>query len=750
MLAQARAEHQAGRPAGAVALLDAELTDRPALPAQAALALQCGQWLQELGQPLRAGARLAQATRLAPTWAEAWHTLGLWQLRQGQLRAAADSLQRAVEHAPAHSAGWHAWGLALGRLGLAAQALGALDQALQRVLADRCASAAILADRAAVLSALGRLDEALDSACRAHQLDPGHAPAWNNEAAVRLRLQQPQAAWVAASRARQLAPADLAAGANQVRALHLLGRVDEALRQAQVLTQTHPEAATAWHLRLGLCNLAARWSEAAQAGEELLRLAPATPLAAGHVLHARAKLCRWDHWQERVDHHALAIAAGQAVALPFAVLALVDDGGLHRQATQHWLRHEVQAWPPAVAVVEAAAPPRLRTHSRRPGPWRIGWLSADFRAHAMARLLVGSFEAMDHDGFEHHALSISPVLPHDPMQQRLRVALPRWHELQALDDDRAAQAVAALQLDVLVDLGGPTRGARPGLLARRPAPWQVAYLGYMASGSGPAPQAVADAVVADETTVPLAHEADFSEQVLRMPTGLWPCESALAPGLSAALESLHAQEGMALARAQLRRAQGLPDTGFVFCNFCDAAKLNPPSFDVWMRLLRTLPGSVLWLRRSSDEMVANLQAEAERRGVQPQRLVWAERLPWQQHLARHPAADLFLDSWPFNGHTTVADALLAGLPVLTLQGRAMAARVAASQLRARGLHELVCTSVVAYEDQAMALARQPQKLHLLRHRLQHARPQHVGPQAVRRYTDELLNLLVEGRGPVTA
>ncbi len=714
--------------------------------------MQRGLWCAELGRRAEAGASLALAVQQAPDWGDAWHNLGLFHLLegQGQAQAAANALQQALRLTPGRPASLRALGLAFARLGQPAAALQCQDRALEHTPDDDvAAAAAILADRAALLSTLDRLVEALHSTQRARQLSPGHVPAWTNEAAVLLRLHRPAEALAAAAQALQRAPGDAAAWANRIRALHLLQREDEALHEAQALTLARPDATAAWNLRLGLCTLARRWSEAAEAAEHLLRLAPTTPFAAGRWLHARGQLCRWEGWTAQLQQHAQAIAAGQTVAVPFGLMSLLDDGGLQRQAVQRWLQHELPVWPRPVAGALAAAPPAARAHSRRPGHWRVGWFSADFRSHALSRLLVSSFEAMDQSGFEHHALSITPVCSDDLMQQRLRKALPHWHELQALDDAHAAQAIAALQLDVLVDLTGPTRGARPGVLARRPAPWQVAYMGFMGCNSTPAPRAVVDALIADDITLPAAHEADFSERILRMPGGFWPRESVLPSALASAHKA-DGDEGAAQAlaehRQRLRQAQGLPATGFVFCNFCDAAKLNPPLFDVWMRLLLAVPDSVLWLRRSSQEMATNLQAEAARRGVAPQRLVWAERLPWMQHLARHAAADLFMDSWPFNGHTTVADALLAGLPVLTLQGRALAARVAASQLHSLGLDDLICSDVPAYETLAVALARQPQRLASLCQRLRAAQHWQTGPAAVRRHADEFLALLVGAQG----
>ncbi len=654
---------------------------------------------------------------------------GLCCLALGRVGDALTSLQQAKRLQPDDVRCLHACGVALARVGQAQAALQHYDAALQGAPDD----VSTLADRAVVLSQLGRLPEALHSAQRARQCAPQHAPAWNNEAAVQLQLRQPAQALEAAAQALRWAPGDPAAAANRVRALQLAGQLDDALSEADALARRLPGSVSAWQLALGLNLQARRWVAAEQAGECLLHLAPATPFVAGRWLHARGKLCRWDGWAAQRQQHQQAVAEGQPVAMPFGFMALVDDAALQCQAGGLWVRHALGAVPPGTVHRPGAA------GQRRAGPWRIGWFSADFYAHPTARLLAGLFEAQDQQAHEHHALSITPVLPDDPLQQRLRRALPRWHELHALGDEPAAQAIAALELDVLVDLGGLTRGARLGVLARRPAPLQVGYLGFIGSTGAQPPWAVLDALVADDCSVPSAHAPFFSEAVWRLPGGFWPRE-ATVPESPAAVPAVPADDP---ARAAARQAHGLPASGFVYANFCDAAKLNPPVFDVWMRVLQAMPGSVLWLLRGPDEMVVNLQREALARGVAPQRLVFAQRLPWRQHLARHALADLFLDTWPFNGHTTVADALLAGLPVLSLQGQAMAARVAASQLQTLDLTDLVCSDAARYQALAIELALQPQRLAAARERLRVSARQQTGPSAVRRHSDELLALLTK-------
>jgi predicted O-linked N-acetylglucosamine transferase (SPINDLY family) len=272
--------------------------------------------------------------------------------------------------------------------------------------------------------------------------------------------------------------------------------------------------------------------------------------------------------------------------------------------------------------------------------------------------------------------------------RRMRASFESFVEAGSRSDEEIASLIRERQTDIVVDLNGFTQSWRPGIFARRPAPIQVNYLGY--SGTTGAPYF--DYVLADQTIIPVAHFESYSEKVVWLPGSFMASDDARLLG----------------ERTPSRGELGLPERGFVFCCFNQSYKLNPAMFDVWMRLLAAVDGSVLWLKDNDPAATRNLRHEAERRGIAAQRLVFAPSVPGiAEHLARHRQADVFLDTLPYNAHSTTNDALWAGLPVVTCRGPTFAGRVAASLINAAGMPELITTSVAEYEALALRLAREP-------------------------------------------
>jgi predicted O-linked N-acetylglucosamine transferase (SPINDLY family) len=315
-------------------------------------------------------------------------------------------------------------------------------------------------------------------------------------------------------------------------------------------------------------------------------------------------------------------------------------------------------------------------------------MSADYQEHATSWLIAGLIERHDRSRFETIALSLGPDLPGSAMRQRLHAAFERFVDVSCMEDLKVAQSLRELEIDVLVDLGGLTQNSGTGVLAWRPAPIQVNYLGY----SGTLGASYVDYILADRFVIPDGYAQYYSEKVVRLPDCFQVNDSARR-----------------IADATPTRAEmGLPEQGLVFCCFNNNYKITPPIFDIWMRILGSVPGSVLWLAGDQPCVVFNLQAEATKRKIDPRRLVFATRVPsLDDHLARYRLADLFLDTLPYNAHTTASDALWAGLPVLTCAGESFAARVAGSLLNAVGLPELVTHSLQAYEALVLQLARDP-------------------------------------------
>ena len=326
----------------------------------------------------------------------------------------------------------------------------------------------------------------------------------------------------------------------------------------------------------------------------------------------------------------------------------------------------------------------------------LGYLSADFHEHATAFLCAELFEAHDRTRFEVFGYSYGPD-DGSPMRQRLSRAFDRFVDVKDMSYVEAARRIAADDVDILIDLKGYTKGARTHMLALRPAPIQINYLGYPGTlGAG-----FMDYILVDDYVVPSDQQPFFAEKLVHLPgcyqindskRAIWP-------------------------KTPTRAECGLPDTSFVFCDFNNTYKITSKMFAIWMELLQAVPRSVLWLLEGNSCAAANLKREAEAHGVSATRLIFAPRVPMAEHLARHHLADLFLDTFPVCAHTTASDALWAGCPLLALAGNTFIARVAGSLLRAVGLPELVTTSFEDYLAMALRLARSPDLLRELRTRL---------------------------------
>jgi predicted O-linked N-acetylglucosamine transferase (SPINDLY family) len=378
------------------------------------------------------------------------------------------------------------------------------------------------------------------------------------------------------------------------------------------------------------------------------------------------------------------IARQTSVVAPFRLLAYTGDPVIQRQGAELWVRQTV--------AVE------LPMHREPPGGerMRIGYLSAQFMAHAGATLIAELIERHDRSRFDTIGLSISRD-DRSPLRHRLVAAFDAFHDLTSLSDAAAAGLIRDLALDVLVDLTGHSHDARLGILAHRPAPVQVSWLGHAGTMGAP----FIDYVIGDPIVTPFHDQGHFVEKIAQLP------DCYLATDATRAIPE----------NGPDRRACALPETGFVFCSFNNNYKITAPVFDRWMRLLTAVEGSALWLLRDNAAAEKNLCRAAAARGVDPARLVFAPRVPPGEHLARHRLADLFLDTLPFNAHVTAVDALWAGLPLVTCRGETFASRVAASALRAAGLGEMVTANLDEYERLALSIARAPATLQRLRQQL---------------------------------
>jgi protein O-GlcNAc transferase len=685
------------------------------------------------------------------------HLLGLVRWQQRRLDEASALIRRALRMRPDSAEACCNLGIVLQSLGRPAEAIAAFDRAL--AIDARYAKA--LCSRADVLRALGRHPEALTGYDKTLAAAPDHVDALVNRGVTLREMNRPAEALESFERALALRPDDRRILYNRGNALQSLGRLEEALRVYDEVLAADPNALEARNNRGCVLDGLGRFAEALASfdavlaakpgdvgalynrGNVLLRLTRYADAVASYdralalaprnldILHNRGQalliqrryeeaaaaceavlavkadhadasaalancrnlLCDFTAAARIAEAAQTAADAGDWSRLdPFGALCYFDRPSYHLEYARAYVRRKVPLTPQFAHIRPAGGSQRIR----------IAYVSSDFRSHPVARAAVRLFELHDRTRFETIGVSLGPDDGSD-MRVRIAAAFERFLDVRLKRDGEIAALLRELELDIAIDLNGHTQGARPGILAHRPAPVQVLYLGYPGTSGAD----FIDYVVADQTVAPFEAEALYNEKIAQLPGCYHPCD---------AVQPISPQ---APARAEL----GLPERGTVFCCFNRSDKIVAPMFDIWMRLLTRIDGSVLWLSQMNDAAQANLRREAAARGVGPGRLIFAPQVArLEDHLARHRGADLFLDTLPYNAHSTAVDALRAGLPVVTCRGQAFAGRVGASLLGAIGLPDLVTTDLDAYEALALKLATEPELLEQVRRRLELNRP----------------------------
>ncbi|WP_395404482.1 tetratricopeptide repeat protein [Pseudoduganella sp. UC29_106] len=447
-----------------------------------------------------------------------------------------------------------------------------------------------------------------------------------------------------------------------------------------------------------------------------LALDPHQPKVLTHVIHLRQKQCKWPVFAPiaGITHEEMVDATSA-----LAMLSASDDPQVQLEAARRFVAEKVI--PP---VEPALAPAEGYQHKRI----RIGYLSSDLCSHAVSILTAELYELHDRQHFEVYAFSWTRE-DGTPLRARVKAAMDHYIRIDTMTDEEAAQCIRAHEIDVLIDLHGLTLGTRPNILSYRPAPVQLTYLGFPGTTALPC----IDYVIADRFVLP-EHLAPFmSEQPLYVPE----CFQ---------INDRKREIGPRPTRADV----GLPDDAFVFCSFNNNFKFTEDVFSAWMRILQRVPHSVLWLVSDHQVVRDNLRAEAQRLGVDPQRIYFAERATPSAYLARYGVADLFLDTLPFNAGTTASDALWAGLPLLTVAGNTFCARMAGSLLHAVGLPELITHSLQEYEDTAVQLAAQPERIAAMKQHLQDTRSNCIlfdSPRFVRHMENALRSVVKTPAAP---
>ena len=568
------------------------------------------------------------------------------------------------------------------------EAVASLDAALLR----RPDAAEARFSRGNALLNLGLFERALADYDSLLERYPTLAEAQCNRGLSLLALARPADALPSFVTALRLKPEFVEAADGQGTALRQLNRPQEALAAFELARSLAPYSPDILYRCALTLQQLQRHEEAAAAFADVLRLAPQYDYAAGNLLHERLQVCDWSEYQHLVAGVNEAVLAGRRACLPDVLLSVADSAAAQLECARTYAADKHPANPPPTSI----AAPRYN-HKRI----CVAYVSGEFREHAVSHLLAGVLERHDRERFQTIAISLQPQ-EQSPMGQRLRAAFTQFIEVSMATDPEVVSLMRELEVDIAVDLMGLISGSRPTLFALRPAQLQVNFLGYPGTLGAPC----YDYILADRYVIPEADRVFYQEKVAYLPHCFQPHDAARR-----------------MAERKPTRAEcGLPQEGFVFCCFSSSYKIGPSLFEVWMRLLHDVAGSVLWLSPCSESAVRNLRRAAAERDIAPERLVFAARLPdVADHLARYPLVDLCLDTLPFNAQATASDTLWAGVPLVTCRGNAYAARVSASLLSAVGCPELITGDLGEYETLARKIATTPALARELRARLASAR-----------------------------
>jgi predicted O-linked N-acetylglucosamine transferase (SPINDLY family) len=531
------------------------------------------------------------------------------------------------------------------------------------------------------------LERAMRLLERAVQVAAGFAPLWFAHATALQGAGRRDEALRSYQRAIDLKPDYTEALLNSGVLLREMLQHALALERFQRVLSVQPEHQAALANCATLLTEFKRSPEAIAMLERLLALNPDYDFGVGMLCYEKLHACDWSDFDQLAERVVSNLRAGKRSSKSLGLMAISDSAADHQRCAQLFA---AQRYP-------AAPVPLWRGERYRHDRIRLAYVSPDLREHPVGHLMAGVFERHDRSRFETVAISLG-VDDGSRLRSRMQASFDRFIDARAMSSLQIAALMRELEIDVAVDLAGYTADSRSDIFGHRPAPVQVNYLGY----PGTLGTSYMDYIIADQHVIPPKHQRYYNEQVIYLPDAYLPIAS-----------------GLQIAERTPSRAEcGLPETGVVFCSFNHDYKISHHVFAVWMRLLRQVPGSVLWLMSRSELSQTNLRATARAQGVAPERLIFAGRMPRvEDHLARYRQADLFLDTHPYNAHTTAADALLAGLPVLTYSGQAFPARVAGSLLHAAGLPELITHSLADYEALALQLATEPARLAQLRAKL---------------------------------
>lgn len=610
--------------------------------------------------------------------------LGSLLHQSGRTAMAEPLLERAITICPQVPDPWVNLAIVCQHLGKSGQAEAHFRQAL--VLDDSLVNAWL--GLGTLAQANGQDKTAREAYARAQACDPDNPLPAYNLATLHLEKQRYRAAIQAADQALERAATLVEALGVRADALIKLGQAEEALTAINTAREMQPDDANLAYTEGFALTILGRLPAALMAFEQALTVQPDHGGAIAAALFCRRQLCAWDGTERLLERFRDGIKTGLKDLTPFSFLAEASTRREQLDCAALWSKQWAQEW-------RDPLPPVVRPAEKK---ITIAYLSADYYRHPTAYLAAGLFESHDRSRFRVLAYSNSRD-EGSPIRQRLEAAFDDFIDIREMSPRAAAERMRNDGVDILIDLKGHTREASTAVLALRPAPVMVQYLGYPGTMGAP----FIDYLIGDHWVTPAAHQQDYSEHLVQLPISY----------------QVNDRQRPLPEQTTSRVEHGLPAGGTVFCCFNNAWKFQAETFATWMEILHGTPGSVLWLlgRQSAPQVARHLRALATDAGIDPGRLVFSKSRPLEAYLELYHHADLFLDSWPYNAHTTASDALWMGCPVLTLAGETFASRVGASLLAASGLEQLICESRQDYVNRALELARNPGVLAQLRQQL---------------------------------
>ncbi|MFW8565550.1 tetratricopeptide repeat protein [Orrella sp. 11846] len=651
----------------------------------------------QTGKPEKALSVLRSIQKQFPNHAETAHLLGVTYFQQGKLQRAIDELQKATKLDPHQAVQWNNLALVY----VAQNQLENARQALEQALLISPQNVDSLFGRGNVFRAQGLFDQAIADYEAALKLDPYSLDTLNNLGCALMSHQKTERAQTVFEQALQINPKFVRARNNLGLLYEALGQWAEAESAYRLAVSHAPDYLEA---RVNLGNVLMRNHEYAQAAEHYARaqkLNAHQPFIAGNLAYVRSMQCDWQQYKQTWSRIEGRIRQGEMPCSPIQLLNGSDDPELSKRLSQMYAKDMVKQpdLPPLSEVQQSLSSEFPKDDQKI----RIGYFSSDFRDHPVATLIAGVLEDHDTQRFEVLGYALDAQNTSE-MRSRIGRACQRFFEVGAMSVTDLVEFVRGHDLDIAIDLNGYTEGGRAAIFKARVAPLQISYLGY----PGTSGDHFIDYTIADSFVIPAQMRTSWTEHVIYMPDSFQPNDDSRqvnADGLS---------------RAQF----GLPQEAVVFCCFNKLYKLTPMVFESWMRILKRVPNSVLWLYSEDPVAQDNLKRQAQKQGVDANRLVFAGRTEqYEQHLARYQLADLFLDTFPYGAHTTGSDALWAGLPVLTRTGRSFASCVGESMVQALGMPELVTRDAKQFEERAVLLAQESGGFDRLKAQLAQAKAQ---------------------------